>query len=113
MNYTTFGAGNRHPFGVCGPNGLNLSHSVQNDRSNLRKVVQYLTDNGGSTKREILRDVFDIHNPNSTTLRGWGGTFFRVAVHAGFLAKSRKGNRVYWYIGQRRIVGNSTVLATD
>lgn len=89
-------------------NGLNLSKSVGKSNSRLEKVRQYLIQNGPSSKKNILREVFGktldssdqywVKRKTDPTIvnRGWNSTFFRVAVHNGFFRKIRKGNVTFW-----------------
>lgn len=85
------------PFHLTAHNGLNFSKSVGNAKSRLERVREYLRVNGPRSKRDILRDVFG-RTIDPTTFRGWGSTFFRMAVRHGFFTKSRNGNTVLWSV---------------
>lgn len=74
------------------PNGLNLTRSVNNPKSNLNKVRDYLQQKGIATKRDILRDVFN------KDCRGWGCYLFATAIRQGFITKTRKGNAVFYSV---------------
>lgn len=95
------------------PNGMNLRKSVHNPNSRFSRVMEYLTKNGPSTKRQILRDVFGlepypIRVNHGTTLydgkpprfvsMGWGSYLFTLGVKYGYLQKVRKYNTTFWYI---------------
>jgi hypothetical protein len=81
------------PFHLSAYNGLNFAHSVGVAGSRLERVREYLRQNGPSTKADILRDVF-----NRPMCRGWGSTFFRMAVRHGHLTKYRRGTMVLWTV---------------
>jgi hypothetical protein len=107
MNYQRFPLRKTHPgahrpFGVIGPNGLNFAKSFSDQNSRLNQVILYLaTRPTAATKKEILRDVFGVTNPNPHTVRGLHGTFFRMAVHAGFLSHRGRGSSTRWTLGKR------------
>lgn len=88
------------------PNGLNFNKSVANPNSKLAKVIRYLRDNGPASKKVILRDVCDVevsdkwvYGTNKVT-RGWGATFFALAVKTNFINKTRIGSRVVYSVGK-------------
>jgi hypothetical protein len=88
-----FGTRSSVPFHMTAPNGLNFAHSVGVADSRLERVREYLRKNGPSTKADILRDVF-----NRPMCRGWGSTFFRMAVRHGHLTNYREGSKVLWSV---------------
>jgi len=109
----TYGYGRRQssvPSHLTAPNGLNFSKSGANPHSRLNRVRDYLIKNGPKSKRDILRDVFgktldsadrywQRQQTNPTVVnRGWNSTFFRMAVHHGFLKKVRVGNVTMWSV---------------
>lgn len=94
------------PAELTGPNGFNFSRSVGDPSSRLERVRVYLRDNGPSTKRAILRDVFgktvrtgpwQAAWPDTVTI-GWGGMFWSLGVRHGFFTKTRKGRTVLWSV---------------
>lgn len=88
------------------PNGLNLSRSIHNPKSRLRRIMDYLSVKGEATKVEILRDVFgrvveNKHNKYGTTnvvTRGWGAYVFYLSVKYGYVKKVRRGNKVFYSV---------------
>jgi len=109
----TYGYINRRssvPSHLTAPNGLNFSKSGANPNSRLNRVRDYLIKNGPKSKRDILRDVFgktldssdrywQRQQTNPTVVnRGWNSTFFRMAIHHGFLKKVRVGNVTMWSV---------------
>jgi hypothetical protein len=107
----TYGYGRRQssvPSHLTAPNGLNFSKSGANPHSRLNRVRDYLIKNGPKSKRDILRDVFGkvldssdqyYRNPDPNVVnRGWNSTFFRMAIHHGFLKKVRVGNVTMWSV---------------
>jgi hypothetical protein len=94
---------------LTAPNGMNFVRSVGNPNSRLEKVRKYLSDNGPSSKRDILRNVFgkEVGNLNDHWLtrrnlghvsHGWGTYVFVYGVRHGFFRKERKGNITYWSV---------------
>lgn len=107
----TYGYINRRssvPSHLTAPNGLNFSKSGANPNSRLNRVRDYLIKNGPKSKRDILRDVFGktldssdryyLNGAPNVVNRGWNSTFFRMAVHHGFLKKVRVGNVTMWSV---------------
>lgn len=95
------------------PNGMNLTKSVHNPNSRFSRVMEYLTKNGPSTKRQILRDVFGaeaypfrltsgttLHNgkrPRVVSM-GWGSYVFTLGVKYGYLKKLRRYDTTFWMV---------------
>lgn len=87
------------PFGFRKHNNLTFEKSVDRPNSRLRRVTRYLYLNGSKTRAEILADVFKRTTSNTGSLRGWGGYLFSGAVEAGFITKTRVGNKVFYDVG--------------
>ena len=73
-------------------NGMNLSKSYNNPKSNFRRITDYLSRVGEATKVDILRDVFGKVGVN----RGWCCNVFSLSVKNGYIKKVRRGNRVFY-----------------
>ena len=73
-------------------NGMNLSKSVTNPKSNFRRIAAYLDRVGEATKVDIYRDVFGKVGVN----RGWNCNVFSLAIKYGYIKMVRKGNKVYY-----------------
>ncbi len=82
------------PADLTGWNGLNFAKSEGVPTSRLERVRTYLRTNGPRSKRDILRDVFN--RPDVDT--SWGSGFFQYAVKQGYFHKERKGNVTYWSV---------------
>lgn len=94
------------------PNGMNLRKSIHNPNSRFSRVMEYLTKNGPSTKRQILRDVFGLEpypfhlNPGTTLYdkrprvrsMGWGSYVFTLGVKYGYLKKVRQYDTTFWMV---------------
>ena len=80
-------------FQYVAPNGMNLSKSIHNPKSNVRRVLGYLSAVGEATKKDILRDVF------GKTCRGWGCYMFSLSVKYGYVKMVRRGNKVFYSVG--------------
>ena len=93
-------------------NGMNLSKSVRNPKSNFRRILDYLYTKGEATRGDILRDVFGksiveydtyLHIWNyglpNVVSRGWGCNVFSLGVKYGYFKKVRRGNRVFYSVG--------------
>ena len=91
---------------MVAPNGLNLSRSVTNPASRLRRVMAYLLAQPAPMSRDmILRDVFGIYQhamrservatPKIGSLnvrgRGWGTYLFVLMVNHGYIKKVGAG----------------------
>lgn len=93
---------------LVAPNGLDFSKSVGNPFSRLERVRSYLERNGPSTKRDILKYVFNKTIPlpgveysrynKRVVTSGWGAYLFGYGYKHGFFTKTRAGNTVYWDI---------------
>ncbi len=79
-------------FQYVAPNGMNLSKSIHNPKSNVRRVLGYLTNVGEATKKDILQDVF------GKTCRGWNCYMFSLGVKYGYFKMVRRGNRVFYSV---------------
>ena len=92
-------------------NGMNLSKSIMNPKSNLRKILNYLYVKGEATRGDILRDVFGksiveydtyLHIWNygvpNVVSRGWNCNVFSLGVKYGYFKKVRRGNRVFYSV---------------
>ena len=99
------------PAHLTAPNGLNFTKSVHDPKSRLNRVRDYLRQNGPSSKRDILRDVFGkemndnkyvpvngqfVNRTANTVTSGWGSYLFGYGVRHGFFTKVRRGNVWYW-----------------
>lgn len=74
-------------------NGMNLRKSVGVPTSRFERIRTYLKSVGGSaTKREILRDVFNVQYDGT----GWGSYVFSLGVKYGHFTLVRKNRTVYW-----------------
>lgn len=109
----------RSPFGVSSWNGMNLRLSVSNPKSRLSRIVNYIRQNGMSEKSTIFRDVFGktitneprkghydstlgrfvMDNPHYVG-RNWGTYVWNLSVSGKVLVKVRKGNKVYYELGE-------------
>lgn len=91
------------PFGVRGHNNLTFADSATDPASNLSRMVRYLEARQGrgltTTKRDILRDVFN--RPNAG--RGWASGFFTLAAKAGFITRRRVGRGSVYGVGRTPI----------
>lgn len=98
------------PFGFIMPNGLNLSRSVHNPNSLLRRVLKLLATRGDMTKAEILTTLG--YKLNEVQTHSWGtaahrdphnfhANLFSAMTKGGFVRHYRKGRKVFWTIGSR------------
>ena len=103
-------------FQYVAPNGLNLSRSVHNPKSRFRRMMDYLNVKGEATREEIIRDVFGktygvsrhtydhqmgrliCLTPNVVS-RGWACYLFSLSVKYGYVKMVRRGNRVFYSVG--------------
>ncbi len=76
-------------------NGMNLSKSIRNPKSNFRRILDYLYTKGEATKVDIFRDVFGKVGVN----RGWNCNVFSLSVKYGYVKMVRRGNRVFYSVG--------------
>lgn len=107
----------RSPFGVLAWNGMNLRKSIENPKSRLSRIVNYIRQNGASEKRTIFRDLWgkeivekseqywnpstyrhDI--PTNKVTRSWGCYVWNLAVESKILVKTRKDRRVFYSLGE-------------
>lgn len=91
-------------FGVRGHNNMTFEKSVDNPNSMLSRVLDFLSENGPATKREILIHLdkrFKTYKPER--LRGQYSEFFRLAHGAGFIEGERQGNQYIWDLGETAI----------
>jgi len=102
----SYGYGRRlssRPHYLTAPNGLNLSHSIHNPKSRLRRMLDYLSVKGEATKGDIIRECFgktigrDFKNGDVT--RGWATYLFTLSVRNGYVKMVRRGNRVFYSVG--------------
>ena len=93
-------------------NGMNLSKSIRNPKSNLRRILDYLYTKGEATRSDIFRDVFGksiveydtyLHIWNygvpNVVSRGWNCNVFSLGVKYGYFKKVRRGNNVFYSVG--------------
>jgi hypothetical protein len=88
-------------------NGMNFTKSVKNPNSRIARLVRYLNENGPTSKRKILAELFDRemrdntpYVPNSNTVtRGWGWYMWSLGLHYDIIRKTRVGNRVLYSVG--------------
>ena len=104
------------PSHLTAPNGLNLSRSIHNPKSRLRRMLDYLSVKGEATREEIITECFGktigvsrhtydpqtgkytCLNPNVVT-RGWACYLFGLSVKCGYIKMVRRGNRVFYSVG--------------
>jgi hypothetical protein len=87
------------PFGIRMFNGLTLGKSVTNPNSRLAKMVNYIRENGPSTREDLGRGALGFRF--SVWARNWNSYAFSGAVQAGFLTRYRVGQKVYYNLGTR------------
>ena len=101
----SYGYGRRlssRPHYLTAPNGLNLSHSIHNPKSRLRRMLDYLSVKGEATKGDIIRECFgktigrDFKNGDVT--RGWAAYLFTLSVRNGYVKMVRRGNNVFYSV---------------
>jgi len=78
------------------PNGMNFLRSMKNPNSRIRRIRQFLIENGPSTKRTIFRFVFE--KDIDEVGRNWGLYPFTHGIHNGLLTKERVGVSVYYNV---------------
>jgi len=90
------------PSHLTAPNGLNLSRSIHNPKSRLRRMLDYLSVKGEATKVDIITECFgktigrDFRGGDVT--RGWATYLFTLAVRNGYVKMVRRGNRVFYSV---------------
>jgi len=87
------------PFGFQMFNGLNFSKSVSNPNSRLAKMVNYVRQNGPSTREDIGRNALGFRFVHWA--RNWNSYGFSGAVQGEFLIRTRVGRKVYYNLGSR------------
>lgn len=88
-------------FGVRGHNNMTFEKSVDNPNSMLSRVLDFLSEHGPATKRQILSHLdarFKTYSP--MRIRGQYSEFFRLAHGAGFIRGERFGNIYLWDLGE-------------
>lgn len=93
---------------MVAPNGMDFSKSVGNPFSRLERVRTFLRQNGPSTKRDILKVVFNKTIPipgkeyaygnGRLVTNGWGAYLFGYGVRHGYFTHERKGRSVLWSV---------------
>lgn len=88
-------------FNIRLPNGVTFEKSVNNPNSRLNRIVQYISNYGPSTRKDMLRNIFNVYNSPSRRRHadGHSSVFWAGMIRVGFIVPRRVGRTVVYDLG--------------